>query len=119
MNHQPTALSVYEITRSPFAIAVEDGTRISELVLRELREGRSVCLSFAGISVTMGVFFNSIIAPLASLYSQEDLSELLTLDDISMDDKRRFEISRANMYRYLENPEKYDAAWAEVMDEVE
>lgn len=106
-------IRVAEFAGGPFAVSAEDGQRLYERIAPLLREGTPVALSFAGIEIVIGAFLNSAVGPLCADFAEDRLGVLLTLRDISADDRATVERSMRNARAYYANPAAYDAAWRE------
>jgi hypothetical protein len=113
----PTILRIREIIDSPFAVAAADGQLVYEAIQRELRAGRSVRLSFAGVTVAIGAFFNAAIARLVPEFSAEKLRVLLTAEDMPPGNDMMLQSAIRNAGAYYLNSKAYDAAWVEEMSE--
>ena len=112
---QQTCLPVRDIIGSPFAVSADDGQLVYDATLRELRAGRSVCLSFSGITSAIGAFLNAAVGQLVPEFTEADLDTMLTVSDMESDHETMFHAALRNARAYCTNPEAYQAAWAEVM----
>lgn len=106
-------IRVAEFAGGPFAVSAEDGQRLYERIAPLLQEGTPVALSFAGIEAMIGAFLNSAVGLLCVDFAEDRLGVLLTLRDISADDRATVERSMRNARAYYANPAAYDAAWRE------
>ena len=107
----PVAIRVLDFTGCPFAVSADDGQRLYERIAPLLRAGTPVALSFAGIEVVIGAFLNAALGPLCADFPEARLGVLLTLRDISPDEREMVECSIRNARAYYANPAAYDAAW--------
>lgn len=110
---EPVAIRVAEFAGGPFAVSAEDGQRLCERIAPLLRASTPVALSFAWIEAVTGAFLNAGLGPLCSDFPEDRLGVLLTLRDISADDRATVERSMRNARAYYANPVAYDAAWRE------
>jgi hypothetical protein len=111
----PVTVNVRDITGCPFAVSAEDGQRLHERIAPLLAAADSVALSFAGIDVLSGAFLAASISPFCADHSEVDLDRLLTVRDISANNRETVKRIFVNVRRYYANPAAYDAAWAEEM----
>ena len=109
----PVAIRVADYTGGPFAVSVADGQRLCERIAPLLQAGTQVALSFAGIETVIGAFLSAAIGPLCADFPEAKLGDLLTLRDISADDRATVERSIRNARLYYANRAAYDAAWNE------
>ncbi len=109
----PVAISVLEFTGCPFAVSAEDGQRLHERIAPLLAADAPVALFFAGIEVVIGSFLSAAIGPFCADFPEARLGTLLTLRDISPDDRATVDRSIRNARAYYANRAAYDAAWNE------
>jgi hypothetical protein len=108
-------IRVADFTGGPFAVSAEDGQRLCARIAPLLNADAPVALSFAEIEVLSGAFLAASVGPFCADFSEADLGRLLTVRDISADDRQSVHLCMKNAGRYYANRAAYDAAWAEEM----
>ena len=94
-------------------IAVADGEQVYNLIHPDLMAGRPVVLDFAGVNVFVSTFFNPAIGHLLEHLTKEQLSHLLTFDNLNP-------VGRDTINRVIENSDRYyhDEAYRKALDEI-
>ncbi|MDA0691231.1 MAG: STAS-like domain-containing protein [Nitrospinae bacterium] len=69
--------------------SIDDGEKLYQLLIVELRNGRSVELDFTDVSSVITPFLNASLGKLLDLFEKETLMEKLILCHISADHLRR------------------------------
>jgi len=115
----PVTVKVLDFSGCPFAVSADDGDRLRSRIAPLLHAGTAVSLSFAGIEAVIGAFVNAALGPLCRDFSDEQLGNLLTYQDIRADDRATVDRSIRNARAYYANPAAYNAAWAAENDEEE
>ena len=119
MTNAPILIRVADVTGGPFAVSAVDAQRLYERIAPLLRAGTPVALSFAGIEVLIGAFVRAALGALCADFPVVRLEELLSLRDITPDDRDVVERAMRNARAYYASPAAYDAAWAAEMGEAE
>ena len=80
-------IKIQDITQSHRAISANDGDKVFDLVNSALSKGESIILDFKGIELTITAFLNAAIGRLYSVYSSDNIRELL--DIVNMQPEER------------------------------
>jgi len=112
---ETVVIRVAEFAGGPFAVSAEDGQRLCVHIAALLRAGTPVALSFAEIEVLIGAFLSAALGTLCADFPEDTLGCLLTLRDISADDRAAAARSMRNARVYYANPKAFDDAWREEM----
>jgi hypothetical protein len=112
------SLKIYDIVGSPIWVSSDDGQKVFEKIAAAFAAGRAVELSFANHENLISAFLNAAIGQLyGGSYSEDFLERNLTFVDLADDDRAMLDRTVENAKRYFANRERYDAAWAAVVDE--
>jgi hypothetical protein len=103
-------------TIGEFALTLDDGQAIYDLIHRELLDGHSVELDFSGVRVFASPFFNAAIGQLYKDLDPVKLKNLLTMAEMTPPGKMALERVIENAQRYYANP-RYRNAVDRVMTE--
>jgi uncharacterized protein DUF4325 len=69
--------------------SIDDGEKLYQMLISELRNGRAVELDFTGVHSVITPFMNASLGKLLDLFEKETLMEKLILCHISADHLRR------------------------------
>lgn len=111
----PVTVRVVDFTGCPFAVSAEDGNRLHDRIAPMLHAGTPIALSFAGIETVIAAFLSAAIGPLCAEFTDEQMERLLTVHDLSPDNRATLERSVQSARRYYAHRAAYDAAWAKEM----
>ena len=102
-----STINISQITNSKRAISAADGEVVFNQIITAFDKQERVVLDFAGIELTITAFLNSSIGKLYSLYSSEDIRELLDIVNLPNDEVSllKIVIDRAKQRFSKEYPE--------------
>lgn len=81
-------------------ITLDDGQKVHDLILPELKAGRPVEIDFEGVGVFASPFFNAAFGQLLRDLPVEDLNRLIKVDNLNP-------VGRSVLKRVIENSKKY------------
>jgi hypothetical protein len=99
-----------------FAITLEDGRRVYDLIAPALRAGQAVELDFAGVTVFAAGFFNSAIGQLLEEFQENDLRRLLIPVNLTPAGESVLRQVMENAKRYYSAPKDYREAQRRVLE---
>lgn len=111
---EPVTVPVTEVVGGPFAVASEDGQLVYEQVLAEIRQGRTVVVSFLGIETLISAFLNTAIGQLYGSLPEEKIQKHLRVEGLNPFDDELLKRVVDNAKRYFANPALFDQSWREV-----
>jgi hypothetical protein len=107
-------LKIYDVVGGPIWVATDDGQKVYEKIVAAFKAGRAVELSFANRENLITAFLNASIGQLYSgEYTDDFLTENLSLTEISEDDRAMLKRAIDNAKRYFANRSAFDAVWNE------
>ncbi len=94
-------------------IALSDGQRLHDMIIGELKKGKSVILDFTGIKQFASPFFNFSIGQIMTEISEAEFSRLLCLENL--DDTGKYVVGQV-----ISNASQYnaDADYKKIVDEI-
>lgn len=106
-----STINISQITKSKRAISAADGDIVFDRIVSAFKNKEKVVLDFEGIELTITAFLNSSIGKLYSLYSSEDIKELLDIVNLPNDEVSllKIVIDRAKQRFSKEYPEDFDS----------
>ena len=81
-------------------ITLDDGQKVHDQILPELKEGHPVELDFEGVGVFASPFFNAAFGQLLKDLPGDDLNRLITIDNLNP-------VGMSVLKRVIENSKKY------------
>jgi len=81
-----TGLRIVDVVGSSLCFFSDDGQKLHDAILAELRLGRKVCLSFSGVESLTAAFLNVAIGQLYEELPWAEIKAKLSLADASQDD---------------------------------
>ena len=81
-----TQLRVVDIVGSRLCLFSEDGQKVHDAILAELRNGRKVRLSFEGVEALTAAFLNVAVGQLYGELPRAEIKARLSVADASQDD---------------------------------
>jgi len=80
-------IMVYSIVGNSFCVASEDGEKVLDVIKKNIDENINVIISFKNVEMLTSAFLNTAIGRLYGVYADETLKSLLSVKDISIEDK--------------------------------
>jgi len=105
--NDPVELRIVDIVGSGFCFASDDGQKVYDAIVAQLREGRSVCLSFAGADALTSAFLNVAVGQLYGAYTQAEIRAKLTIADACQDDLVLLKRVVDRAKEFFANPEQF------------
>lgn len=98
------------IVGSPFCVSIDDGQKVHDVVMTALESGRSVQISFLGVTRLTTAFLNAAIGQLYDHLGEERLRNgLLPPVDASQEQLRLLLKVVENAKRFFSDPERHRA----------
>jgi hypothetical protein len=79
-------INVFNSVGNPFCVEVDDGQKINDLIVKVLKEGKKVKLSFQNVEMLTTAFLNSAVGQLYRDFSEDEIKRLLSVEQIEPDD---------------------------------
>jgi len=83
-------VSVLEVIGKSIGISTDDGKKLNEIIVKHIRDGNSVEVSFYGIDMIISHFLNEGVGKLYKIFHKEDwdmLDKGVSFSGLSSDDK--------------------------------
>lgn len=103
-------ISVSDFVGSAFCVDETDGERLGRELIAALSQSRAIQLSFAGVEMLSTPFCRVSIGELYYQFSEEEVRSLLSLSDISPDNKVLLKFVIDAIKQRLRDPDSYDQA---------
>lgn len=116
---EPIMIRVADLVGGPRAVDVADGEKVFEKVLPVIQSGRTVCLSFDGISMVITAFLNTAIGKLYGALSEEQVDKMLEVRDLLPPFEPSLEKSMEWSKAFYRDPERMRKAIAEELGDEE
>lgn len=110
-------IRIVEVVGSGLCVALEDGQKIYDQIVRAFREKIKVKLLFTNIDTLTSAFLNAAIGQLYGTYSEDFIRGNLFVDDIEADDRALLARVVENSKIYYKNPARYTEARKEALGE--
>lgn len=110
---------VYDIVGGPLFVSAEDGQRVYEKISPLLRDGHRVVLSFDQVETMISTFLNAAVGQLYGEFSENQIRDLLTVQDMSQEDMLMLKRVVDNAKTYFKNRKEFDRAWKEATGDEE
>lgn len=103
-------LGIVDIVGSGLCIASDDGDKVHSAIVRALREGRSVALSFKGVTDLTSAFLNAAIGQLYGEFREDEIRGLLSVTDTTQDDLHVLSRVVERAKQFFRDPEPFHRA---------
>ena len=110
-------VSVYDIVGGSICVSAEDGQKVYAKIAPLLKAGNKVVLSFANVETLISAFLNSAVGQLYGEFSEDQIRELFSVDDMNQEDLALLRRVVNNAKVYFKNPKEFDKAWKEEVGE--
>jgi hypothetical protein len=90
-------------------VTSEDGQKVYDQIIPQLRSNKKVCLDFRDVSVFASPFFNFAIGQLLKDFCSDKLNELLTVANLTPDGTSVWKRVVQNSKEYYQNPKAKEA----------
>jgi hypothetical protein len=102
---------VFEMAGGPLAVSTDDGQAVHDKIAPLLREGRRVAVSFARVDTMIAAFLKAAIGQLYGEFSDETITDLLSVRDMTDVDRALLKRVVDNAKAYFANRQRFDHAW--------
>lgn len=111
-------IRVFDIVGGGLCVSSDDGQLVHDKIAELLREKQKICISFENVDTLISAFLNAAIGQLYGEFSEEDIRECLSVENMMQEDKALLKRVIDNAKLYFKNRSAFDEAWkAEVNDE--
>jgi len=107
MNQSIINIQVTNIIDHVYAVEAEEGQKLYELIREAFEEKRKVVLSFLNIEMMTAAFLNTAIGQLYEDFSEENIKENLSIENISESGKVMLKRVVDTAKLYYNNPEEF------------
>ncbi|HEY9848178.1 MAG TPA: STAS-like domain-containing protein [Leptolyngbyaceae cyanobacterium] len=108
---------VAEVIGDNLCIASEDGRKVYEKIANAFKEGKKAIVSFQDAEDVTSAFLAEAIGHLYAEFPEQQIASCLNVVDIEPDDAADLEDTIFWVKKYLEDPEKWEAAAREAFGE--
>lgn len=108
---------VAEVIGDTLCIASEDGRKVYDKIANAFKEGKKVIVSFQDAEDITSAFLAAAIGHLYAEFPEQQIASCLNVVDIKPDDAADLEDTIYWVKKYLEDPEKWEAAAREAFGE--
>ena len=105
--------SVYQIVGNPLCVSADDGLKVSEVISQFIKNKQPIILSFLNVKMLTSAFLNTAIGVLYKDFSENDIKALLTVEDLSLTDKRLLKRVVDTAKLYYSDPERIERSMKE------
>ena len=110
-------IEIKKIINSPYAVSVDDADILYHTIYPLIEDGIPFTLDFYGIEEIVPAFLNASIGKFYENY-EEEIDKLMTTRLYNPLNIILMQICVGNAKKYYKNPEKYDAAWEEILNDL-
>ena len=104
------AISIFEVVGSPLCVASNDGQKVYKRLAAILSEKRGATLSFCNVTTLTSAFLNAAIGQLYGKFSEDEIRDSLSVEDIEDDDLILLKRVVDNAKLYFKDPDKFNRA---------
>jgi hypothetical protein len=98
-------INIINIVGGSFCTEADDGQKVYEVILRALKEGRKVKISFLNVEMLTTAFLNTAIGQLYRDYTEEAIKERLSVESISASGAVSLKRVVETAKQYYKNPD--------------
>jgi hypothetical protein len=113
----PDELCIAEVAGTGFCVASDDGEKVHARIGSAFRSGRSVRLSFRGVTDLTSAFLNVAVGQLYGEFTEEEIRAKLSVTDASPDDLELLKRVVDRAKEFFKDPDRFTAAAKEVLGE--
>jgi hypothetical protein len=110
-------IRVVEVVGSGLCVALEDGQKVYDQIVKVFKEQKKVKLLFTNIDTLTSAFLNAAIGQLYGSYSEQLIRDSLNVDEIEADDRILLTRVIENSKIYYKNPGSFTKARKEALGE--
>ncbi len=104
-------LKLLDVVGSPYCVASEDGEKVYRAIGAELRAGKNVRISLAGVEDLTSAFLNTAIGQLYNgEFSEQFLRQHLSVQDASPEDQFLLKRVVERAKEFFRDPESFEQA---------
>lgn len=107
---------ITDITGTPFCVTSEQGDSVREEFEKYLQSGNKVSISFEEIRLVTSAFLNTAIGALYQDLSVADVSEHLSVENITPNDRVILKCVLDTAKQYYTDPEKFNREYQLAME---
>ena len=110
-------VSVFGIVGTPLCVASSDGEEVYERLNAAFEANRKVTLSFHNVTALTSAFLNAAIGQLYGTFSEDKIQSLLEMANMEKDDEDLLERVVENAKQYFKDPERFNQAIRETLND--
>jgi hypothetical protein len=114
---QDVHISIFETVGSHLCVASDDGQKVYDRIVRALKEGRRVTVSFLNVDGLTSAFLNAAIGQLYGSFTEEQIRLLLKVEDMQPDDVALLKRVVETAKQYFKDPGRFQQAVREALGE--
>jgi hypothetical protein len=111
-------IRIFDIVDGGLCVSSDDGQLVHDKIAELLRDKHKVIISFENVDTLISAFLNAAIGQLYGEFSEEDIRECLSVENMASEDIALLKCVIDNAKIYFKNRKQFDEAWKiEVNDE--
>jgi hypothetical protein len=110
-------INVYNIVGGEFCIEADEGQKVFDNIIKALKGDRKVMISFKNVTRVTTAFLNSAVGQLFKDYTEQDIMDKISYEDITDVDKMRVSRVYKNAKLYYEDPESMKKTIEDILGE--
>jgi len=114
---EKVTINVFNIVGDSFCVEAEDGQKVFSLIKKALEEGRKVVVSFLNVELLTTAFLNTAIGQLYGQFSEDDIRERLTVEDLSKSGAVSLKRVVDTAKIYYKNPDSLEQSIKDILGE--
>lgn len=109
--------SVYQIVGSDICVEADDGKKVYDVISEFIKQKKPFVLSFLNVNMLTSAFLNTAIGLLYKDFSEEDIKNYLSVDDIDSTDAVLLKRVVDTAKLFYTDPERIKNSLKEVLEE--
>lgn len=92
-------------------VSADDGQSLYELIVKNIKLGQPVNVSFSGVDTLISAFLNASIGQLYGEFDEQTINEFVRISDMEADDFELLQRVIDNAKLYFQNRRSFDEVW--------
>ena len=114
---EKVTINVFNTVGDSFCVEAEDGQKVFFLIKKALNEDKKVAVSFLNVELLTTAFLNTAIGQLYNHFSEEDIRERLTVEDLSKSGAVSLKRVVDTAKLYYKNPDSLEQSIKDILGE--
>lgn len=112
---QEIIIRVFNTVGSAFCVEADDGQNVYDLIVKALREGKKIRISFQNVEMLTSAFLNTAIGQLYRDFEEEKIKNSLTVENMLPEDKALLKRVIATAKLFYSDPERLQNSIKEIL----